>query len=241
MISHFSYPFTDTISAKVSKGKHLFASPGLTCYHGPSRVSFLPFHLFLWIQQRLQLCRSVGSPEPVLQGALVIGTSPGLAGCWTGKESEPQTRAALSSANSFSFGWLTEASLAHACPGLLMLPERYGRRPGIQANLCSLDGLVWEPVSSFSEDTCALEHFFVYMSSLKWSTLFWLFLLLFHIQYTIALFIPSDKLLSQIFISGSVFRGTRKCHLCISLLTHCVLFCFVFKYIFLNSAPLPRK
>ena len=73
--------FTDTISAKVSKRKHLFASPGLTCYHGPSRISFLPFHLFLWIQQRLQLCRSVSSPEPVLQGALVIGTSPGLAGC----------------------------------------------------------------------------------------------------------------------------------------------------------------
>ena len=222
MISHFSYPFTDTISAKVSKRKHLFASPGLTCYHGPSRISFLPFHLFLWIQQRLQLCRSVSSPEPVLQGALVIGTSPGLAGCW-----------------------LTEASLAHACPGLLMLPERYGRRPGIQANLCSLDGLVWEPVSSFSEDTCALEHFFVYMSSLKWSTLFWLFLLLFHIQYTIALFIPSDKLLSQIFISGSVFRGTRKCHLYIFLSSPTVfcfvLFCFVFKYIFLNSAPLPRK
>ena len=40
-----------------------------------------PFHLFLWIQQRLQRCRSVSSPEPVLQGALVIGTSPGLAGC----------------------------------------------------------------------------------------------------------------------------------------------------------------
>ena len=95
LISHFSYPFTDIISARVSKGKHLFASPGLTCYHGPSRISFLPFHLFLWIQQRLQLRRSVGSPEPVLQGALVMGTSPGLAGCRTGKESEPQARAWL--------------------------------------------------------------------------------------------------------------------------------------------------
>lgn len=39
-------------------------------------------------------------------------------------------------------------------------------------------------------------------------------------------FIPSDELLSQIFISGSVFRGTRKCHLYLSLSSPTVLVFF---------------
>ena len=137
-----------------------------------------------------------------------------------------------------SLGWLTAASLAHACRGLLMLPERWGRRQGIRGQpllfgwaflgacllvfwkyMCTRALSIW----AASNDLHFLDFFFSYF-----------------IYSLLQNFIPSDELLSQISIR-LCFQGNQEMSsLALSLFTHCFFFFFFFIN-FLSSAPLPRE
>ena len=205
--SHFSDPVTAALCKGV-QARRLRASPGLTCQR-PARPG-----LRRW-------CAGLS-----LLLAAARGTS--RAGCCTREEGEPQRRPAASGSAGSSSRLTHGASLA--LPGSPDASRRMGTEAADTGQpLLHWRGFLGACLLIFWKYLCT-RAFFVYTSSLKWSTLFGPFLLLFHIQSTIALFILSEKLLPQIFISGFVFGGSRKCHLCLFLSSPTLCVCVLIHF-----------
>lgn len=138
----------------------------------------------------------------------------------------------MSSASSFSLGSRPHPS--PRLPGLLMLPERWGWRQGIQGRPLLFGWAFLGACLLVSENICALEHCLYEQPQMIYTSLTFSSLISYTVYYS-TLFLQMNS--CPKFLSQALFQGNQEMSsLALSLFTHCFFF-FFFKIHFLSSAP----